>query len=133
MAFVRSKQNRDGTRSYSLVESYRDYSGRPRQRRLAFLGRHPTIDECIDAVADESVDRQETAKRLRHFYRHLEKMADELYPGHLRRRSPVLDEALGNCERAEAAHHKLTLRLGKLVRLRDDLQRRASARVVPCG
>lgn len=45
MAFVRKKTSR-GCVTYSVVESYRD-GGKVRQRVLAYLGKHPTIEAKI--------------------------------------------------------------------------------------
>ncbi len=44
-AFVRKSRSRGGE-YYQLVESYR-VEGKPRQRMLVHLGRHPTVDEAL--------------------------------------------------------------------------------------
>ncbi len=127
MTFIRHKTDRHGTRFYSICEAYRDDHGRPRQRRLVYLGKYPTLDEAIDGVADESVDRKGIAERRRRSYRKMEKMVAELYPGRRHARSPIMDQALGECEQAEAAYDATMARLGKLVRFRDDPRARGKA------
>ena len=51
MAFIRKRisPTRRQTPSYQLIETYRE-SGKVRQRVLANLGRHPTVDEALDAA-----------------------------------------------------------------------------------
>ncbi len=59
-AFVRKTRSRGGE-YYQLVESHR-VEGKPRQRMLVHLGRHPTVDDALREWPKE-------IERLRHFAR----------------------------------------------------------------
>ena len=50
-AFVRKKRSRGGE-YYQLVESHR-VEGKPRQKVLVHLGKHPTVDEALGAWPKE--------------------------------------------------------------------------------
>ena len=84
--FVRKKRGRNGD-YYQLVESRR-VDGKPRQRVLLHLGRHPTIEAALKAWPKEAKRLRRDADRKREivpagseveaFYRDLLKGADAL-------------------------------------------------------
>lgn len=52
--------------SYAVVASYRDQQGRPRQRTLLGLGRHPSVESKLAALELERIrlsERHEAAAR----------------------------------------------------------------------
>ncbi len=62
MTFVRANTV-NGNRYYSLVETYRD-AGQVRQRRIAYLGRYPTIPAAIDGLEVEIEAAEAVVKRM---------------------------------------------------------------------
>ena len=65
MAFVTLRRSR-GTRSYYLIESYRDASGRSRKRTLCYLGRERDGTDTLEkAIAHWERTRQEASRELR--------------------------------------------------------------------
>lgn len=65
MAFITLRRSRN-TRSYYLVESYRDGKGRPRQRMLCYLGREQDGTDTLEkALAHWQRVRRKIARELR--------------------------------------------------------------------
>jgi hypothetical protein len=69
--FIR-KIKRDGFVSYAIVESYRGEQGKPRQRNVAYLGRHSTVEAALRELDEEDragkpgkVERAKRRKLLR--------------------------------------------------------------------
>ena len=60
MAFVRTK-TRNGKRRYHLVENYRK-DGKVRQRIIAYLGEHATVEVAIEQLAQEIQRRRQRAE-----------------------------------------------------------------------
>ncbi len=63
MTFVRSNTV-NGNRYYWLVENYRD-AGQVRQRRIAYLGRYPTVEAAICGLEAEIEAAEAVVKRMR--------------------------------------------------------------------
>ncbi len=63
MTFVRSNTV-NGNRYYSLVETYRD-AGQVRQRRIAYLGRYPTVEAAICGLEAELEAAEAVVKRMK--------------------------------------------------------------------
>jgi hypothetical protein len=62
-AFVRKKRSRGGE-YYQLVESHR-VEGKPRQKVLVHLGRHPTVDDALREWPKEIESLREFAREAR--------------------------------------------------------------------
>jgi len=68
MPFVRTKTIK-GIVYHYLVESYRDEGGKVRQRVLAYLGVHPTVEAALahwrsEARTADNMEREEYARDM---------------------------------------------------------------------
>lgn len=104
MAFVRKKKVK-GKDYYQLVESRR-VEGKPRQKVLAHLGQHASVDEALEEWPYE-------IRRLRRLATRQRKAATDLPEGSSARRA-----ARRRAERAQKRTEELKANLDELRRLR---------------